>query len=298
MFFCRFCSYRRRAFRVSSFFRLHLKTVIPLFLTTLGLVVLSENVDPSRPPSPPTDRSSKLSRHPVVIVVSFDGFRYNYFQRTDTPNMDIVRDSGVSVQYMRNQFVTKTFPNHMSIATGLHTESHGVIDNILFDPKYNRVLDAPYADFWNPDNLTTPLWTLNELAGDGRHSGVMMWPGSKFPYGVNDTLPTRIFEWENDYPFDKRVDIAVDWITDEETPVNLLFIYFEEPDEVAHGYGPESAEVTKYISIVDNTTGYLIKKLKQVGIYDKVNVILLSDHGFHEVSEEICRKFANFKGLM
>lgn len=108
---------RCRTWRSSSFFRLHLKAVIPLFLTTLGLVVLSENIEDSH--TLKHDRSSRLSKHPVVIVVSFDGFRYNYFQRTETPNMDIVRDSGVSVQYMRNQFVTKTFPNHMSIATGL-----------------------------------------------------------------------------------------------------------------------------------------------------------------------------------
>lgn len=83
--------------------------------------MLSENIeDTNNSDDGPiiNNRASRLSKHPVVIVVSFDGFRYNYFQRADTPNMDIIRDSGVSVQYMRNQFVTKTFPNHMSIATG------------------------------------------------------------------------------------------------------------------------------------------------------------------------------------
>jgi len=59
-----------------------------------------------------------ISHKPVVIVISFDGFRYNYFERTETPNLDEIRTSGASVPYMRDQFVTKTFPNHMSIATG------------------------------------------------------------------------------------------------------------------------------------------------------------------------------------
>ncbi|ODN03469.1 Ectonucleotide pyrophosphatase/phosphodiesterase family member 5 [Orchesella cincta] len=281
----RFRSSPRCRLSSSGFLRLHLKTVVPLFFTTVVLLVLSENVDDSRTKQG-TSRASRLSHHPVVIVISFDGFRYNYFQRTETPNMDILRDTGAHVQYMRNQFVTKTFPNHMSIATGLHAESHGVVDNMLYDPKYERALDWHNPEFWNFDNVSLPLWTLNEMAGSGRRSGVMMWPGSAIPFGVNETVPSQSLQWNESYPFETRIDIAIDWITDPSEPINMVFVYFEEPDEIAHAFGPESPNVTEYIQIVDNTTGYLINKLKFFGIYDHVNVILLSDHGFQEVKPQ------------
>lgn len=66
----------------------------------------------------PPDKSSNLSKHPVLLVISFDGFRHDYFHRAATPFLDLLKEDGSSVPYMKNQFVTKTFPNHMSIATG------------------------------------------------------------------------------------------------------------------------------------------------------------------------------------
>lgn len=174
-------------------------------------------------------------------------------------------------------------------------ESHGVVDNMAYDPKYNRVLDFHNPEFWNFENASMPLWTLNELAGNGRRSGVMMWPGSPFPFGENDTLPSRIVPWNHNVTFETRIDTVVDWITSETDPVNLVFLYFQEPDEIAHGYGPESPQVTQYISTVDNTTGYLISKLKYFGIYERVNLILLSDHGFQEVHQ---RNMINYTSLL
>lgn len=70
------------------------------------------------PVNPEEHSSTRLSSHPVLIVISFDGFRHDYFRHVATPNLDLLREDGTSVPFMRNQFVTKTFPNHMSIATG------------------------------------------------------------------------------------------------------------------------------------------------------------------------------------
>lgn len=45
----------------------------------------------------------KLSKHPVVLVVSFDGFRYDYLEKTDTPNLKELQRQGVTVPYMTPQ---------------------------------------------------------------------------------------------------------------------------------------------------------------------------------------------------
>lgn len=101
---------------------------------------------------------------PIVIVISFDGFRYDYLETVRkrsklTPNFDEFIRNGVRAKWMKNVFVTKTFPNHFSIATGLYEETHGIVGNYMFDPALN---DTFYLNNTNPlwwDNgFNTPIW--------------------------------------------------------------------------------------------------------------------------------------------
>lgn len=104
-----------------------------------------------------------ISENPIVIVISFDGFRYDYTSKTETPYLDELKNNGVSVAYMRSQFMTKTFPNHQSLATGYYTETHGISDNKFYDPVYNRTLDAFTPEFWNYDTNIVPVWVSHSL---------------------------------------------------------------------------------------------------------------------------------------
>lgn len=105
----------------------------------------------------PADAAPQLSKHPVVLVVSFDGFRYDYLEKTDTPNLKALQREGITVPYMTPQFPSNTFPNHHSIATGLTPDHHGVTDNTFYDPLHGKNLSGFTDDweFWNysPDVL-------------------------------------------------------------------------------------------------------------------------------------------------
>ncbi len=68
---------------------------------------------------------------PYVILVSFDGFRWDYLNRDITPNLDLVIEDGVRTSSLRPIFPSKTFPNHLSIITGMYAENHGIISTIL-----------------------------------------------------------------------------------------------------------------------------------------------------------------------
>ncbi|CAG7684041.1 unnamed protein product, partial [Allacma fusca] len=161
-------------------------------------------------------KTVKISKHPVVIIISYDGFRWDYFTKTKTPNMDRVKAEGVTIPYLQNQFITYTFPNHQSIVTGLYEESHGIVGNSFYDPKYHKVLSGFSDDpgFWNYSSNVLPLYTVNELAGGGRHSGVIMWPGATHPYGKKKTLASHILQYDGNATFESRVDKAFEWITD------------------------------------------------------------------------------------
>ena len=53
-----------------------------------------------------------------LLLVSMDGFRWDYLYKTYTPNFDKFAQNGIKVDYMNNTFITKTFPNHYTIVTG------------------------------------------------------------------------------------------------------------------------------------------------------------------------------------
>lgn len=83
----------------------------------------------------------------------------------------------------------------------------------------------------------------------GKHSGCW-WPGGDFEYhGIKCTF-TRSFN--KSVAFEERVDTVMTWFRDQQTPANLVFLYFEQPDEVAHIYGPDSKQVN-FFSRNDST---------------------------------------------
>ncbi len=72
---------------------------------------------------------SEAQTQPYVILISFDGFRWDYVNRGITPNFDFIKEAGVSAKSLRPCFPSKTFPNHISIVTGMYPEHHGIISN-------------------------------------------------------------------------------------------------------------------------------------------------------------------------
>lgn len=44
--------------------------------------------------------------------------------------------------------------------------------------------------------------------------------------------------------FQQRVDLAYKYMLDERTPANLIMLYFEQPDDMAHKHGPNSEQVS------------------------------------------------------
>ena len=54
-----------------------------------------------------------------VLLISMDGFRSDYLDMTDTPHFDKMAKNGIRSDGLKPVFISKTFPNHNSIATGM-----------------------------------------------------------------------------------------------------------------------------------------------------------------------------------
>lgn len=229
---------------------------------------------------------------PILLLISFDGFRYDYLSPTLTPNLfDLSKQA--TLGHMESLYITKTFPNHFSIATGLYEDEHEIVNNKMFDPRLNDTfkLNTTSTAWWDPKGRTIPIWTANELFGDvrlgqyQRHSASMMYPGTSTRY--QNTLPTHLRLFNKDRNWTDNVDTTIGWLTDPERPANFVAMYFDDPDSTAHTHGPWGQATLDAIRRIDSAAGYLVKRLRDVGLASRTNIIFVSDHGMSEVKSTI-----------
>ena len=218
-------------------------------------------------------------------MISFDGFRSDYLDWYDTPNMDRFTSEGVRAKGLIPVFVSKTFPNHYSIATGLYAENHGLIGNHFYDP----LLDDDYSlsdrskvedpKFYEGE----PIWVTAEK--NNIQTASYFWVGSEAP--INNTYPTRWKRYEHDFPFNSRIDSVVNWFSmPKKQRPKLCLLYFHEPDHTGHETGPKSDETAMMVHEIDSLFGTLITKLEQLPIAKNLNILVVSDHGMTEISSE------------
>lgn len=221
---------------------------------------------------------------PKLILVSFDGFRADYLSNYQLPNLQEFIADGVLVKEVTNIFITKTFPNHYTLVTGLYAESHGIVANTMFDPSTNQTFilsnrTSKLNPFWW--NSATPIWVTNQRMG--RKSGSAMWPGSDVK--IQNTSLSHFLPYNPTVPFAERVDNITAWFTNPDDPINFATLYFEEPDGSGHRFGPDDKEnISVILTEVDKKIGYLVSKLKEAKLWDTVNVIITSDHGMAQCS--------------
>ena len=80
---------------------------------------------------------NKTSSLPLLLLISFDGFRWDYPELYNLTNFNTLIQRGVKVKYIENSFATLTFPLHFTIVTGLFEETHGIVANTMYDSKLN-----------------------------------------------------------------------------------------------------------------------------------------------------------------
>jgi len=220
-----------------------------------------------------------------VLLVSMDGFRSDYLEITDTPNFDKMAKNGVQSEGLKPVFISKTFPNHYSIATGMYAESHGLIANSFFASDLDRhysIRDresVENGDFYGGE----PIWVTAERQGVKTAS--YFWVGTEATIaGVHPSIWKR---YDQKVPFDDRIDSVMTWFS---LPIShrpqLIMLYFHEPDWTGHEYGPSSAETVDQIKRMDGIMGTIMEKAEKLSIADKLNVLVVSDHGMTELNQE------------
>ncbi len=247
------------------------------------LTVLASGLSCRTLASAPGDAASRPDH--TLILLSFDGWRWDYQTKVATPNLDRLIAGGVRAERLIPAFPTKTFPNHYSIVTGLYPAHHGMVGNRMSDlasgltfttSDRQAVTDARW---WGGE----PLWVTAER--QGVLSATLFWPGSEAPIG--GTRPRYWLPYDERVPNDTRVDDILAWL---DLPLaerpRLLLGYFSDVDMAGHRSGPESREVLEAIVSLDRVLGRLMDGLATRGLLETVNVAVVSDHGMAETSPD------------
>jgi predicted AlkP superfamily pyrophosphatase or phosphodiesterase len=216
-----------------------------------------------------------------VLLVSIDSFRADYLDRGVTPNLSRIARDGVRARWMNPSYPSLTFPNHYTLVTGLRPDHHGIVHNTMHDPALGsfRNSDAKAVReprWWGGE----PLWVTAEKAG--LRTATLFWPGSEAP--INGTWPHDWVEYDEAMSMPQRVDKVVGWLSRAagERP-RLATLYFEALDETAHSFGPDSPQTNATLADIDAAIGRLLRGLSQHGLRDRVNLVIVSDHGMAPV---------------
>lgn len=72
------------------------------------------------------------SGRPKVLLISFDGFRWDYDRDVDTPNLDQMALDGVKAPFVTPAFLTVTSPAHFTLLTGeANTREDSVLEVVV-----------------------------------------------------------------------------------------------------------------------------------------------------------------------
>ena len=217
---------------------------------------------------------------PYIILISADGFRYDYADKHHAENLIKLRNSGVQAESMIPSFPSVTFPNHYTIATGLYPSHHGLVYNQFYD----RSRKATYAigDRKSVEDGSwyggTPIWVLAEQ--QQMLSASYYFVGSEAP--IQQTYPTYWYRFGDNTDINYRIDKVVNWLQlPEDIRPHLICFYISNVDHDGHMYGPDAAQTRDAVQFVDKAIGSMTEKVKALGL--PVNFIFLADHGMAAV---------------
>jgi ectonucleotide pyrophosphatase/phosphodiesterase family protein 5 len=238
--------------------------------------------------------SEPVPEKPYVILISFDGFRWDYVTRGISPNLEYLAQEGVSASSLQPAFPTKTFPNHYTIVTGLYPENHGIIYNDFINP-----FTGEQFKVGDTSQIRNPKWYLGEALWEtaerqGMTSASYFWPGSEIK--LDYRRPTYVEYYDEARPYPERVQGVLAWLDlPAEKRPNFITLYFDATDTEGHKYGPDAPETNAAIQKLDSTLGLLIRGLRKREMLKSVNILVVSDHGMTAID---AKKIINIEQIL
>lgn len=259
-------------------FKMRITLILLFLLSSCSLFQTSKELEFGQ-----KENLKKFNDTPTVLMISLDGYRYDYTDKYRPKNLMALRDNALHTKGLRPIFPSKTFPNHYALVTGMKAAKHGIVANRFYDPALHQKYTLGDASSISDTRWYggRPIWI--EACKQGMVSASYFWVGSEFE--IDQCRPTYYFNYHQKTPKIDRVTKVIEWLQmPKEKRPRFLTLYFHDVDSAGHRFGPSSQQVKDAIMDVDLHLGILFDEIKKLDY--KVNIIVVSDHGMRKLEAE------------
>lgn len=253
-----------------------------LFIAILVLFSCKSNLNIVNPTL--TTNSKESIEKPYLILISLDGFRWDYVDRFNPPHLSNFIKNGVKAESLIPSFPSKTFPNHYTIATGMYPENHGLVGNSFYSNEQKSFYSignrkaVQNGAFYKG----SPVWIQADK--ERMVSASYFFVGSAA--NIQGIFPTYYHSYDGSIKNETRVAQTLDWLKlpPKQRP-HMITLYFSDMDDTGHAFGPNNDEkLKKALFNLDRSLGGLFEGVKLSKL--PVNIIIVSDHGMAEVLDQ------------
>ncbi len=226
--------------------------------------------------------SAWAEKQHYLVLVSLDGFRWDYAKRDNATHLLAIGKAGVwAPEGMMPAYPSLDFPNQYTLVTGLYPEHHGIVADSFLDPargaRYS--ISDPQAVSDGSWYAGVPLWSLAE--SQGMRTACLLWVGCDARiagfrpsyYATSDarTLATPQAE-------QARIDdtLALLHLPAADRP-HFIAICFSSPGREGREFGPDARETREAALRMDALVGRLRNALRATGL--PIDLVVVSDHG-------------------
>jgi arylsulfatase A-like enzyme len=256
-----------------------------------------------------------------VVVVVWDGMRPDFVTEQNCPTLFRLARQGVFFKNHHPVYISTTEVNGTALATGMYPQESGIIGNSEFRPVINakqrvrtealgtvrkgdECANNHYLNFPTIEELlhlqgkrtviagAKPVVLLHDRAERENDSeNAVLCAGRTLP----ENLARELIQKLGEFPATNVIGIDRDrWTT--KALIDVLWaknvpafslLWLSEPDFSQHETGPGSPESLKAIRSSDDNLALALQALEKKGVRDQTDVIVVSDHAFSTISQNI-----------
>lgn len=266
----------------------------------------------------------------LQLVLVLDGLRPDSINPTDTPNLHRLRAEGVNFPNSHAAVPTVTRVNSTVLGTGTHPGTNGIVGNSIYVPEVDPV--APFSTgeaeyLYRLQERTGRIALTPTLAerldaagkrfvavGSGSSGGTLLLNpaaaagvgtminvgGPDARFASPDEVGAEVLDRFGSPPEEgtDRVDYAISVLTGYVLPdlrPDVAMTWMTEPDGAQHEHAVGSPEALATIRNDDRNIGRVLDALDELGLADRTNIMVVSDHGFswHTYAVNVARQLVD-----
>ncbi|MFL2701843.1 MAG: alkaline phosphatase family protein [Gammaproteobacteria bacterium] len=222
-----------------------------------------------------------FSEDNIVLVISMDGLRHDYPDKSAAGGFSLISSKGVKAKSLIPVYQSTTFPTHVSMATGVYPNTHGIMHNSFYDTNKGSYSYSPEANWIE----SKPIWAY--LEERGIKTATYFWVGSETAWNGIEISYSK-FPFSNSVSEETKIQQILKWLSlPENQRPRLIMSWWHGIDSSAHKYGMSDNKVSQKFIEQDKHLLDLINKIEEKGLWKRLTLIVVSDHGMTDISNLI-----------